>query len=294
MYLTVAWGRDPVKPYGAAVLLTPCYDDPSLLRWRAGPADPTPLVVAQRERLGESLAGLAPEQWASPSRCEGWTVQDVVAHLATVNQFWTFSVGAAVGGAPSRLLAEFDPVATPDALVAASRGDAPAAVLDRYQASCAELASALAAVDDWDALGEAPPGHLPLRAVALHALWDAWVHERDVLLPLGLDPVEDPAEVAASLAYAACLGPLFAVVMGGDRRRGVLGVRAADPDVALVLEVGDGVVVRDGEGPAGAAVLTGPAAALLEGLSRRAPLPCPVPDADAWLVEGLATVFDQI
>ena len=34
-----------------------------------------------------------------------------------------------------------------------------------------------------------------------HALWDAWIHERDVLLPLGVSPTEEPDEVAALLDW---------------------------------------------------------------------------------------------
>ena len=156
------------------------------------------------------------------------------------------------------------------------------------------LAAALDGLDaeGWGRPGEAPPGHIPLRAVALHALWDAWVHERDIALPLGLATVEEPDEVAASLGYAAALGPAFAAALGGGR--GALTVEATDPDVRVVVEVGEGTVaVRDGDAPAGALRLTGPAVVLVEGLSLRAPLPCPVPADRSWLLDGLAAVFDQ-
>ncbi len=49
---------------------------------------------------------------------------------------------------------------------------------------------------------------------------------------------------------------------------------------------------RYGDGPANALRLTGAAVDLLEGLSLRAPLPCPVSDEHRWLVNGLAEVFD--
>lgn len=47
-----------------------------------------------------------------------------------------------------------------------------------------DLLGSLEAVD-WEALAEAPPGHITVSAVTHHALWDSWIHERDVLLPLG-------------------------------------------------------------------------------------------------------------
>ncbi|MFC7403798.1 maleylpyruvate isomerase family mycothiol-dependent enzyme [Georgenia alba] len=38
-------------------------------------------TFAERERLVGLLAGLTPEQWATPSLCEGWRVREVVAHI---------------------------------------------------------------------------------------------------------------------------------------------------------------------------------------------------------------------
>ena len=92
-------------------------------------------------------------------------------------------------------------------------------------ASNGALASALAGLDAaaWELPAEAPPGHVPLRALALHALWDSWVHERDVVIPLGLDPVEEDDEVTGSLAYVAALSPAFAVIHG-EQRRGPIAV----------------------------------------------------------------------
>jgi hypothetical protein len=59
------------------------------------------------------------------------------------------------------------------------------------------------------------------------------------------------------------------------------------------VDAGPTLVVRGGDAPAGALRLTGTGVDLLEGLSRRAPLPCPVPDDQAWLLAGLAQAFDQ-
>jgi uncharacterized protein (TIGR03083 family) len=39
-------------------------------------------VDAQRTSLADLLAGLTPEEWATPSWCDGWRVRDVAAHLA--------------------------------------------------------------------------------------------------------------------------------------------------------------------------------------------------------------------
>ncbi len=45
----------------------------------------TALELARDERLdlADFLAGLTPEQWASPTLCEGWCVRDVAAHVVS-------------------------------------------------------------------------------------------------------------------------------------------------------------------------------------------------------------------
>ena len=273
--------------------LTPRYDDPSFFRFEVPREDLGALVIGQRDRLAGILAELAEDDWHAPTRCDAWSVRDVVSHLVTTNGFWAFAIGGGLAGEPTRLLTSFDPVTTPADLVDASRSEPPAAVLAQFVQSNQDLAGVLSSVgeDDWAKLAEAPHGHVPIRALVLHALWDSWIHERDIVLPLGRPPVEVPDEVAASLRYVAALGPAF-VVGAGSERRGAIAVEASDPAVRFVVDVGASVTLREGEPPEDALVLTGPAVDLVEGLSMRGPLPCPVPDDRRWVL-GLAAVFDQ-
>jgi uncharacterized protein (TIGR03083 family) len=277
------------------VQLTPLYDRPSFFRLDVDTGDPAVPLLRQRRRLAALLAGFDAEQWAAPTRCDGWSVRDVLSHLVSTNQFWAFSIGAALGGEPTRFLASFDPVATPAQLVDADRAQPPAEVLARFVESTEALAATVGALDDatWSVPAEAPPGHVPLRAVALHALWDAWVHERDVVLPLGLGPVEERDEIVGSLVYAAALSPAFGIACGGTRT-GTITVDVTDPDVRFVVDVGDRVVVHadDGAVPDDALHLRGAAIPLLEALSHRAPLPEPVGVEHRWLLSGLARAFD--
>ena len=138
---------------------------------------------------------------------------------------------------------------------------------------------------------EAPPGHVSVAALAHHALWDSWVHERDILLPQGIEPPVEADEVRAALRYAAALGPAFAVAHHGARS-GTVGLRSADPVVQLTVEVGDRVVVRDGAPDVADLQLDGDAVGLLETLSVRAPFAQQVPDRGRWLLEGLLEAFD--
>jgi hypothetical protein len=126
----------------------------------------------------------------------------------------------------------------------------------------------------------------------MHATWDSWIHERDIVLPLGLDAVEEDDEIAGSLRYGAALSPAFAVAYGSTRAGAVV-IDVNDPEVHVVVEIGEGVRVHDGDAPDGALRLTGSAVELLEAISYRAPMPEAVPAEHEWLFGGLAQAFDR-
>lgn len=275
--------------------LNPRYGDDPIVRIETSLSDVGTPMLRQRARFAELLASLDEAQWAAPSRCEGWSAQDVVAHLVGVNQFWTLSINAALSGTPTRFLADFDPVATPAHMVDAVRAQSVDETLARFIESNDALTAVVEGLDAaaWSMLGEAPPGHVALRALALHALWDSWIHERDVALPLGIKTAIEADEIAGSLQYAAALGPAF-LVSTGSTRSGVLGISATDPEAQFVVEIGATVVVRDGGLDASDALLSGDAIELLEALSYRAPLPTTFPATDRWMMSGLAEAFDTV
>jgi uncharacterized protein (TIGR03083 family) len=251
-------------------------------------------VTQQRQRLASVLAELSADEWAHPSRCAGWTVQDVVTHLVSTNGFWALSITSGLTGEPTRFLGSFDPVVTPAQLVDQVQGTPVADTLEQLVATNEALAAALEGLDEagWASLAEAPPGHLPIRLVADHALWDSWVHERDILLPLGRTPVEDREEVRTCLRYGAALGTALELCAGAVAPRAI-GLRGHEPDVELVVAVdGDVVRVQDGPAPDGAPCCAGSAVELLEMLSTR-DVGAPVPREIGRLTVGLATVFDQ-
>lgn len=255
--------------------------------------DPSVPILRQRRRLAAILAGLGDAEWSTPSRCEQWSVQDVVAHLTGTNQFWTASIAAGLAGTPTRYLAAFDPVTTPAQLVDGLRAIPPSEVAARYLESVDALARLLEGLDEagWSTIAEAPPGHIAVYAVALHALWDAWIHERDILLPLGLTPPVEDDEIAGCLRYVAALGPAF-LASTGSTRRGRLTVAATHPDVWFAVDVGPTVVVSEASGPISGPCLAGDAVALVEGLSFRRPLDHRLAESDQWLLGGLGQVFD--
>ncbi len=284
---------DTFLTYGDGIQLKPRYDTDPLIRLDGPPPSILEPAVRQRQRLVAALAGFTDEQWAHASRCDGWSNRDVIVHLDSTNSFWAFSIASGLKGEPTRFLATFDPVASPADLVAGSQDIPPAEVLDRFTASTAALTDLLAglAEDDWSTVAEAPPGHLAISAVTHHALWDSWVHERDILLPLGLTPDEEPDEIIACLRYGAALAPAFAVT-NGDADAGVLTVAVTDPEARFVVAVDGHIEVRTDQADQADVALTGNAVEVLETLSIRRPFDQTVDREVAWMVDGLAAQFD--
>lgn len=153
-----------------------------------------------RARFLAHLAALDPEHWRAPTRCTEWDVADVVAHLTTADRFWAFTIETArAGHAPGRSLEGFDPSTSLEPFVAGLRGMAPADLLAEFAASSAAIETLADALgpDDWAAAGESPLGHLPARFLLTHLVWDSWLHERDIFVPLAGDPEPDELAVAA-------------------------------------------------------------------------------------------------
>jgi uncharacterized protein (TIGR03083 family) len=275
------------------VKISPRYDADPIIRLDGEPSAVSVPFLRQRQRFAEALSSLTAAQWATPSRCDTWRVQDVVAHLTGTDQFWSLAITAGLAGEPTRILAAFDPKATPAAMVDVVREMTPADTLSTYVDASGALCALVDAFDDasWNAIAESPAGHVTMSAVLHHALWDSWIHERDVLEPLGIAQDEQPDEILASLSYVAGVGPALAL-QSMTGRTGALALDVTRPDARVVVVVDDDVHVSHGEVPEGALVLSGDAVELLDALSVRAPLNQSIPDDKAWLVAGLTEVFE--
>jgi uncharacterized protein (TIGR03083 family) len=273
--------------------VAPRYDSDSVITID-GPIDDQRVPMArQRRRFEAALESLTDDQWRAPSRCAGWTVQDVVAHLITVNGFWQISIASGVSGSPTKYLVGFDPVATPAQLVEPMRSMTPAETFASFAESNRSLLDTMEALDEtgWTAVGESPVGHVPMRELAHHALWDSWIHERDVFLPLGVEPVQEPDEVISSLRYVAALTAALAIPRANGSA-GAFILDVTDPSAHVVVEVGPSVHVHTGDAPTGAVEVRGDAVELIEVLSVRAPFTLDVPDDKRWMLGGLAQLFD--
>lgn len=126
--------------------------------------------------------------WATPSRCPGWSVADVVLHLAQTDEMAIASLQQRFGEAIDELTAGVGMAASVDdgaaLVVERERGRPPAEVLARWRTAAGQLRDELRAADPsrrvaWVA------GDLSVRTLATTRLAEAWIHTGDVAVPLG-------------------------------------------------------------------------------------------------------------
>lgn len=168
---------------------------------------------SHRRRFLSALAELSDQQWRSTTRCDAWDAIDVVWHLVTADRFWVASLTAGSEGRPTSILRGFDPTTTPGQITEASRQDSPEQTLAAFAESTAVFDQTVAAIDTpgWKLTAESPIGHISARLVLTHAFWDSWLHERDILVPLGLAPAPEPDELWVATWYSMVIG----AVQGG-------------------------------------------------------------------------------
>ncbi len=161
-------------------------------------------LAAQHQELAGLLDPLPNDGWSTPSRAEGWTVADVVLHLAQTDELALASVAGGFAGASELLTGAFSGASSvddgADAMVAAERGRSSSEVRERWRRSSFELLRLLKHADPsarvpWVA------GEMAVRTLATTRLAESWIHTGDVLVALGR-PVE-PSERLRHIARLA-------------------------------------------------------------------------------------------
>jgi uncharacterized protein (TIGR03084 family) len=151
------------------------------------------IIEALREQHQELLSmvtGLAEDQLALPSACKGWSVSDVLLHLAQTNEMAAASASGQVAGAAGGWVNSNSPVRTDvDDIVARAvereRGASGTEIVARWVKSTDDMADALEACDPaarvlWVAGDMAP------RTLATTRLAETWIHTGDVCIGLGI------------------------------------------------------------------------------------------------------------
>ena len=245
-----------------------------------GLASPVEPFRRHRARFLAALEGLTEDQWAATTRCDAWSAKDVANHLVSADGFWALTLKGRANPEPTTFLRGFDPTTSPEQYIAPERKRSTPEVLDALRTSTAQLDEALAGIgeDEWSLPSESPFGHVPVRVIASHALWDSWLHERDVLLPLGHTPPVEEDELVTAAAFTLFLGGAQGGVLDDDEPVGEGPAAPVDVTVAfddlpeadaVRLSVDQGVLVAVGP-PADRPVAAGSAVEFVEALTGRA------------------------
>ena len=161
-------------------------------------ADVFEALEAQTDRLDEILSSLTDEQWAAESLCPGWSISDVVLHLAQTEEGVVSTINGTEIPIPIEGAANIDEAM--EQWVRAQRGAPPAEVHARWDEARKTALAALRSAD--------PGKHVvwaaaPLRpkTLATTRLSEHWIHTLDISEPLGIDnPDTDDLEHLAWLA----------------------------------------------------------------------------------------------
>lgn len=202
-------------------------------------------LVAEQDRLDAILGGLDEADWARPSAAAGWSVADVVLHLAQSEEAVTASTAGADFTVRSPDGATMDEVM--DRLVRAERS-APAAVLQRWRTARLAAVAALRAADPQQPLAWAAAAMKPA-TLATTRLAEHWAHGLDITGPLGI-AFPDTARLW-HIAWLAHRTLPYAFVLAGKEPRTVFCALTA-PDGAATWRYGPPDADSAITGPAGA------------------------------------------
>jgi uncharacterized protein (TIGR03084 family) len=224
----------------------------------------TAALAEQHAELAGLLSGqpLGPDGagWSRASRCEGWTVADVVLHLAQTDEL---ALASATGGFPEAMSAMSGSVDESAALmVAGERGrfEPAGAVFERWRRGAAELDRVLAGCDPHQRV-QWVAGPLSARTLATTRLAETWIHTGDVAAALGVDlAATDRLWHVARLAWRTL--PYAFALAGRPPLAGPVALRLRPPGG------GEPWLFDEGPGPA-ATVVEGEAAELCLVAARR-------------------------
>ena len=148
----------------------------------------------------EWAAGLSDGEWATPSRCPGWTVQDNLAHIVGTERMLQ-------GHSAPEVEVSGEHVRNPagegnERWVESMRSLSGPEVVEAFRAVTGERLAELAAMSDEEilAVGWSPVGEVPYLRFMHVRVYDSWLHLEDCREPLGHEPSGGglPAEMAVA------------------------------------------------------------------------------------------------
>jgi len=175
-------------------------------------------IHAERAALADDLADLTPAQWAAPSLCGDWSVEEVVAHLTAAASIGRWRWIASIVGA------RFDAGVHNARRLAEHRGGTPAETLARFRAAVTSTVVPTGHVAAW--LGEivvhgedirrplglvrTPPAAVTTEVARFFAARDFTVNSKRLVAGLHLEATDGPFATGEGLLAT---GPTLALVM---------------------------------------------------------------------------------
>jgi uncharacterized protein (TIGR03083 family) len=150
------------------------------------PAEIVAGLFTEYDAFATLIEKLSPQEWRTPTRCEGWQVRDVAGHV----------VGVAVDMATNKVGSR-----TPDEQARALRDEAPAGLAGRLRASADRVRPFFTALGEEAWAGPSPVAGRSLGNALQTAWYDAYVHADDIRTALGR-PAERGAGLVASVHWA--------------------------------------------------------------------------------------------
>ena len=189
-------------------------------------------VDEQQRELLALLDGLDDAGWSTPTpQCPGWTVADVVLHLAQTNEMAIASADDRLAEAAAELTEGLEPVTDVDEgveqMVRRERGGPNDALLGRFRTSASTFLDRLRTGDPharvtWVA------GQLSLRTLGATRLSETWIHTGDVADALGRQLV--PADRLRHVARLAWRTLPYAFSRAGRELSGPVAFHLSGPD----------------------------------------------------------------
>lgn len=166
---------------------------PNLVRYRGvmahGKRDVFDDLVAEHASLEAVLAAVPAQRWDAPSGAAGWTIADVVLHLAQTNELVVASVTDEQDRFSRPEGVSLDELM--DRMVAAERGAPVDRLFRRWRRSAAAAAEALRGCPAGTRLRWAAVPLSP-RTLAATRIAEHWAHALDITGPLGVDYPDTP------------------------------------------------------------------------------------------------------
>jgi uncharacterized protein (TIGR03083 family) len=146
--------------------------------------NPYDLMDREAARLDAHFAALTDDAWEQPSRCDGWSVRDVLAHLAASEVYNRACLTGTVQDLMAQMgergvtdIESFNEVGIRD-----FDGVKPGEILDTWRERCSANREGFRARDGEDV--DSSVGAYPGRWQAFHLAFELAVHADDVYLPV--------------------------------------------------------------------------------------------------------------